>query len=381
MKKKILFLIPTLSGGGAEKALFTLVNSLNPEKYEIVVQTILSRGVYEEKLAEHVQLKSIVKLKNRILRKVESYLVQFVLSPKFVYRHLIKDNYDIEIAYLEGTPVKLLAASDNAKARKYTWVHIDLFNYYIGKKAFRNIQDNIECYKKYDKIFCVSEDVRAAFYQRFGYLDNVDVQYNILDDIYIREKSKEPLNISKGQYPILVSVGRLCHQKGFERLINVVYRLKKNGLKCELFILGEGEEKNKLQFLIKQYDLGEYVHLIGFMKNPYNYMKMADIFVCSSYAEGFSTVATEALILGKAIVTTECSGMKELLGNSDYGIITENSDEGLYNGIYSVLSSPQKIKYYSQRALDRSKIFTKENRICEYEHILDDSKPGGTNSE
>lgn len=371
MKKRVLFLIPTLSGGGAEKVLLTTVNSLNSDKYEIVVHTILNSGIYEDKLASNIELKSIVNFKNKILRKLAAYFIQFVLPASVVYRLYIKDDYDIEIAYLEGTPVKILAASDNNKAKKYTWVHIDLFNYYIGKKAFKNIQENIECYRKYDRIFCVSQDVRKAFYRRFGFIENVDVQYNVLDDSDIRDKSNEPLDIQKGNLPMLVSVGRLCHQKGFERLINVVFRLFQDGYKCELFILGEGEDKNKLETLIDNYGLKDYVHLVGFVENPYSYMGAADIFVCSSYAEGFSTVATEALILGKTIVTTECSGMKDLLGNSEYGVVTENSEEGLYNGIYSVLSSPQKIQYYSRCALERSKMFTKENRIREYECILD----------
>lgn len=370
--KKILFFIPTLTGGGAERVLVTAVNALNPSKYEIVVQTLVSSGIYQEQLNNNIKYRSIISSRNSFIQRVCAYFLQFVLPASLVYRMFVKDDYDVEIAFLEGFPVKLISASCCSGAKKYTWVHIDLYKYYIGKKVFRNWEHNRKCYEKFDKIMCVSRDVREAFYQRFGFMNNVEVQYNVLDDSNIQKRANEKVEFRKSDASAIVSIGRLCHQKGFDRLIRTTKRLFDAGVYFQLYILGDGEDRPQLEELIRKMALEEYVHMEGFCENPYKYINKADLFVCSSYAEGFSTVATEAIILGKPIVTTECAGMKDLLGDNEYGLIVENSEEGLFEGLYSMLSNESLIKYYSCKAKERSNEFSMDRRIKEYEKLLDE---------
>lgn len=112
-----------------------------------------------------------------------------------------------------------------------------------------------------------------------------------------------------------------------------------DGLDHDLWIVGDGEERSLLEAYIHENHLEASAKLLGFRENPYNLMYAADILVCSSIFEGFSTFVTEGLILGKPIITTDVSGMHELLGDSEYGLITANDDEAFYEGVKRMLTS------------------------------------------
>lgn len=370
--KKVLFFINTLSGGGAEKVLTTTVNHLDLSKYEITIYTLFDNGIYHKDLNSKINCKSLIRVGNKMFRNLFAYLFQFVIPAQWIYRCFVGDNYDVEIAYLEGFPTKLIAASNNKKSKKYAWVHIDLDKFYDSGRVFKNVKDNTNAYKKYDSVFCVSEDVRSGFYKRFGKLSNIYIQYNVVNDIDILQKSIEnnPFIDEKNNIK-LVAVGRLCEQKGFERLIRVAKKLISDGFDFELYILGEGEDKIKLEQLIDCNGLENIVRLVGFKKNPYKYISNSDIFVCSSFVEGYSTVVTEAIILGKAILTTDCTGMREILGDNKFGVIVENTEEGLYCGLKELLSSPDYLNYYSDKAKLRANDFSMKKRISEYEQIID----------
>lgn len=130
------------------------------------------------------------------------------------------------------------------------------------------------------------------------------------------------------------------------------------------------EEKNIKEY-IKENNLEKNIMLLGYQKNPYKYIKKSDIFVCSSRAEGYSTAVTEAVILDKPIVTTNCSGMEEILGKDNkYGLITKNTEEDLYEGIKKMLENKDIIKKYKQNIKERSKQFELEALIKEIEKIL-----------
>lgn len=371
--KKILFLINSLDGGGAERVLVELVNNLDCTKYEVVVQTIQQGGKFEKLLRSDVCRKSIAKTGSLHINKIISYFVQFILPPKMVYRIFVKDNYDVEIAFLEGFPVKVLAESNQRNVKKYTWVHTDLYNYYEHKKMFKTIKRNAEAYEKFDKIFCVSLDVRAAFFKRFCIRDNVYVQYNVVNNCAIKKMANEiPGDLYKRELGEikLVSVGRLVPQKGFDRLIRSVAALIRDGYSLYLEIIGEGPLEGELKNVIEELELTSKIKLLGFRQNPYPYMKDSDLFVCSSLAEGFSTVATEATILGVPIISTRVAGMNDLLGDNEYGLIVENDESSLKNGIKKVLDE-NLIGYYKELAEKRAHEFTLEKRIQEMNRLFD----------
>ena len=109
---------------------------------------------------------------------------------------------------------------------------------------------------------------------------------------------------------------------------------------------------------------------LGYQTNPYKYVAKCDLFVCASFAEGFSTAATEALIVGTPVCTTEVSGMREMLGDNEYGIITENDEEALYEGIKDLLDHPEKLAHYKEKAIERGKRFSTEETVKAVEEML-----------
>lgn len=372
--KKILFLIETMNGGGAERVLTDLVNNLDPQKYDITIQTIWNEGLYLNQLNSNIHHKSV--LKSKLSDRTSfflSILYFIILSPKWVYNKFIKDEYDIEIAFLEGISTKYIGASTNKKAKKYTWVHIDLFNFFYIKNIFFSTKKAKKCYCKFDKILCVSNTVKSNFYKRFGLKENVEVVYNVVDDQSIVEKAQQiPEDLSKdtdNRFK-MITIGRLTKQKGYDRLLRVHSKLIEDGFDYTLWIIGEGEDRGDLESIIKDKGIQDSTKLLGFKSNPYPYIKYCDLFVCSSLAEGFSTVATESTILGVPIVTTACSGMKELLGDSEYGLIVDNNELALYEGLKEILTNTSLYEHYKIKATERSSYFKKEKRICEIEKIL-----------
>ena len=222
-----------------------------------------------------------------------------------------------------------------------------------------------------DSIYCVSENVRESFVKKFGLADRVSVAYNILDEAAIRRKKDEPCTDIPHDRFLMVSVGSLIPRKGFGRLLDCCARLKAEGFAFRLLILGKGELETALHEAIRANHLEDTVQLLGFRTNPYPYIAAADLYVCPSYVEGFSTVVSEAVVLGVPILTTDSSGMKEILGESEYGLVTENSDEALYTGLHRMLAEPETYQHYQQKVKERASFFSLSRRLAEYEAILD----------
>ena len=143
MKKRILFLINTLNGGGAEKVLVDTVNNINPDKFDVTLCTLSDRGIYQNSLKEHVNYKSIDGIfKNKIIKKFFRLFIFRLLSDKYIYRLFIKDNYDVEIAFLEGKPTKILSYSNNSN--KIAWVHLDMWNFYNEMELINDLKIPLE---------------------------------------------------------------------------------------------------------------------------------------------------------------------------------------------------------------------------------------------
>ena len=370
--RKILFFINSLSGGGAEKVLVNMVNALSPTKYEISLFTLANEGIYQSEVNKNIKVCSLVKAKNPLIRKVLSWMILFVIPPKWTYQFYFHGKYDVEVAFLEGFPTKLLAASTSRTAKKLAWVHIDLINYDKNARIFKSAKEGRSAYDRFDAIYCVSDDVREKFNQKYGLAEKSFTQYNVVDDQQIIELSKEVIPFRRDPNRIeFVTVGRLVDQKGYDRLIEACSDLQQMKKKYHITIIGNGSDEQMLKKLVLEKNLSGTIDFVGFLSNPYPYIRQADCFLCSSRAEGFSTVATEALILGKPIVTTDCAGMKDLFGSEECGLIVENSTEGIRESILHVLEEPGCIRRYQLAVQHRRTKFTKNVRIEEMERILD----------
>ncbi len=364
---KILFFIDSLSNGGAEKVLRTLVNNMDQRKFSVTVQT-LEKVDPQEYLIPGIRYKAVNRCKTVWGKKLFHLWIRICAELKWLYPLYIKDDYDIEVAYLECGPTKILAGSTNEKARKLAWVHCDL----TKKEGIAAQTEKLKkYYSTYDKVICVSESVKDSFIQLFGDKPEAVVLYNVNDEEDIQKKA-QAFAVLKEDMPVMVAVGRLAEEKGFDRLINACSMLKQDGYRFQLQILGEGPDRRSLEKMIRLNNLEDRVQLMGFQTNPYPYMQAADLIVCSSRYEGFSTVVTEALILGKPVVTTPCSGMDELLGDNEFGLIAEDSVEGIYLGMSQMLGNAELRVQYAQKAAIRGKNFSKEKLVKQTEQFFED---------
>ncbi len=362
MPIKILFFIESIDGGGAEKVLRNLVNNMNQTKFDITVQTVWPCDG-RKYLADGIKYKSVYSANTPANHK--RFRFDSVLGTGYLFH--VKKNYDIEIAYLECGTTKFLASSTNRSALKLAWIHCDIKKRIcdeINKQRTENV------YKKYDRLVCVSKDVEKSVADVFGNEFTMSVIHNVVDDKEIKEKAMSPLpDVANKRKMTLVSIGRLTYQKNFLRLLKVHKKLSPE-YDYDLWILGEGDERETLEKYISDNNLQESVKLLGFCANPYPYINIADLLVCSSLYEGISTFITEGLILGKPIVTTDCTGMRELLGDSEYGLITEMSDDGLYEGMKKMLSDEKLRKHYEEQAKIRGKDFSTETLCRRNEEFL-----------
>ena len=125
--------------------------------------------------------------------------------------------------------------------------------------------------------------------------------------------------------------------------------------------------------MIEENNIVDSWTFVGFKSNPYKYVKNADLYVCSSRKEGFSTAVTEALIVGTPVVSTNCSGATELLGyNNEYGIVTENNEEALYEGIKKMISDKKVFDYYKKQAKTRGNKFSTSETVKAVEEMLEE---------
>ena len=354
MKIKILFFIETLSGGGAEKVLCDLVNAMDRSKFDITVQT-LWKAEAEKYLDPDIRYRYCYAAHSRL----NDYRSRLEAALGLTYRLHIRDDYDLEVAYLECGATKVIAGSTNQKAKKIAWVHCDLELKIPDPTAFA--KKAAGWYRKFDRVVCVSQNVKESFDRLFGIPEKTKVLYNTVDDASIREKAEAEPQVRpdrKEQRLTVVTLGRLTPQKGYDRLVRIHKRLIEEGLRCNLWILGDGEDRPVLEAYIADNGLSDSVKLFGFCANPYPFLKAADLLVCSSRYEGYSTFVTEGLILGKPVVTTDCTGMRELLGNSEYGLITENSEEALLKGMRQLLRDDALRERFAARAAVRGRDFS-----------------------
>ena len=269
----------------------------------------------------------------------------------------IKGDYDIEVAYLECGATKIMAASTNKQAKKAAWVHCDLELKSEDPAAFS--RKAAKWYRSFDRVVCVSQNVKDSFDRMFGASEKSLVLYNTIDDAEIRNQANMTLpEMPPKRKTTVVTVGRLTHQKGYDRLLIIHKLLVHMGFDYDLWILGEGEDREKLEGYIMENQLSDSVKLFGYCANPYPYIRDADLLVCSSRYEGFSTFVTEGIILGKPVVTTDCTGMREMLGDSKYGLIVDNTEDALLAGMRKMLNDRALCQKYAECAAKRGLDFS-----------------------
>lgn len=370
MKKKLIFLIPTLKHGGAEKVLVNLVNNLDPQKYDISVQTIFNVGVHRDALKPHIHYRAWLKKEFR----GNNRLFQ-LFTPGALWKRMVKGRYDVAVSYLEGPTNRILSGCSDPRTKRVAWIHTAMDTEKLFSVGFRSTKEAASIYPEFDRVIAVSQKVKDCFLEHLDTPCTVDVLYNTNETEQIREKALLPMEDT--WFPedevTVCSTGKLIKIKGFDRLLNVHKRLLSEGIIHKICILGIGEEQKALEREIAQYGVQDSFLLLGYQDNPYKYVSRCDLYVCSSHREGFSTAVTEALVVGTPVVSTDCSGARELLGEkNEYGIVVENSEEGIYQGMKKMLADPALLAHYKEKAKERGSFFSREQTVKAVEEMLDE---------
>lgn len=370
MKKKILFIYGQLNGGGAERVLLDLLRNFDYSRYDVDLCQIVGGGVLRDEVPSQV---SVIELWSNYTL---SYKLAIRLSDKFGWNFMFKQRlkkkltkqYDVEISFLEGFPLKIHAMMNTA-AKKITWVHCDLYQFHYTASQFRSGEE-LAAYNKMDTVVCVADDTLKAFDKRFPQCKAERIRiYNPIDVDKIISMGEE-FSLEKNERFTVVTVGRLTRQKKMDRVIRVARRFKSEGLNVNFQILGDGELMEALQQQCRDLDVEDRVQFLGFKKNPFPYVKNADVmFSCSGY-EGFCLVICEAMCLGVPVVSTKTAGPIEILDNDKYGLLTEHDDESMFQAVKRLMSDAALRKHYVDRGRERVEKFRPNVVINEIEQLL-----------
>ena len=272
--------------------------------------------------------------------------------------------YDVAVGYLGGESTYYIVDKVNAK-RKIHWVHNDYRTSGMPKKY------DLKLFPKVDAVVTISEECLEILKEEFPqFQDKFYCIENITSSAVIKARAKEFIPEEyKGCENIILSVGRLSEQKGFDMAISAASKLKKKGIKFKWFIIGSGPLKDKLNDQIEKENVKDYVELLGTKSNPYPYIKNCDIFVQPSRYEGKSVVIDEAKILAKPIVATAYPTVKDQIQNDNEGIIVELNVDGIVNGIV-VLCSDNVKKQQIVAYLEKQE-YGNQNEVKKYINLIE----------
>lgn len=375
-KKKVLILNHGLHISGVSRTLVNFANALVNHGYDVTIKIEINNFTLQSELDPRVKcslfleephvfgvrVKGFLRFYNKSLPKILKY------PAKKQYELIVKDDYDIELAFNRGAAAKIISGSTNSKSKKLVWVHSDYMRNDNPLAGFESLEDAQNGYAQFDKIVCVSEQAEKAFSEKFGEGYPLVTRYNIMDVDRIREMSQAEV-VTKNEFTI-VSVGRLCEAKNYFMLMDAVSILNQRRRKLQCCIVGDGNLKEELINYKESLNLNN-VTFTGAKQNPYPYMKAADLYVSSSIYEGLSTTTIEALILGLPCVVTDCTGMKNILGeNGEYGKIVPINAEALADAIEKMMvDSDFRIKYQT-KAKERAMYFDPEKAFKNIEELF-----------
>ena len=359
-KLKICFGITKLGIGGAERVLVDVANELSNE-YDITIFSIYGGGELEKELNSKIKKISIFKkeIKNKFIP------IYVLICGKHIYNKYLRENFDVDIAFLEGPITRIFAYNGNK--RKIAWIHNDISEVF-GKDKKAEIKRKIDkfFYKKYDQIIFVSEQNKKAFENVYGDISKRKIIYNYINKDRVlkcaedKAKGKDFCRPSNKRINEIIQkdsdfeknfivVSRLVEQKAIDRLIRVHKKLIDEGLKHKIYVIGNGEEKENLLNLVEELNINDSFIFLGQIENPYPYIKKADFFALLSYFEGYGMVLEEAKILNKPILVTNTAAA-EAVKDYDKKLVIENNEEAIFESLKKVILG--ECKFLEEKSLD-----------------------------
>jgi len=359
-KHKILFILPSLRGGGAERVVLNIIRGLNQDKFEIELVALDGEGEYLDLIPENIKFFNLKKKRTRysifrIVKVINSEKPKIILSSAGQVAILLYFARKL----LRYKPIIVNRSSTFQSQVKANKVIKMLFHL-----AFRNS----------DYVIVTTEGMKNDLVENYNVRkDKIRVMYNPIDLENI-ESLKKGLIEDKyfSERPVILGCGRIEKEKGFSHSIKAFSTIVKRYPKAKLLILGQGSKKGELEKLAMNLGIRDKVIFLNFRKNPFKYMANADVFVLSSLREGLPNVLLEAMACGTPVVSANCkSGPSEILENDKYGILVPVADsEALANGILKLLGDHNLRMQYSKKALEKVKEFDSKKIAKVYENFF-----------
>ena len=386
VKKKVLFITPSLCQGGLEHSLITMLTLLDENKYDMYLYTygddlsllpLVPRYVHfkNDLLNKHYQRNakaislwtgetffSKVGKKERAERYTEKRK-DFIHKQKVnqinkAYRNC---NFDVVVGNSIGMTSEM-AAVVNAKKRFVVYhssldIHHDLM---------------AELFSSFDKIVAVNDGVKDMLNNNYDNLsEKIVVIYNYVDANIILEKANESVDFTlTTSKTILVTCGRISKEKGFDLAVDAAESLKKRGVSFHWFFVGDGADREKIESRITEKSLDNKITITGYKDNPFPYISSSDIYVQPSYEEAQPLVLLETMVLGKPIVSTNTVGGKLILENGKKGVLTDFSGEALADGISTLIQNPEKRESFSNVYCVNENVKEREIYLKKWDELL-----------
>jgi glycosyltransferase involved in cell wall biosynthesis len=356
-RKRILFLLPSLTGGGAERVFTTLLRHLDRSRFEPHLALLQAQGAYMRDIPQDVPIQDLNVSRVRyalpkILRMIWNMRPQTVLA---TMGHLnialiaAKPFFppETKLVVREAVIPSALFREENKNIRLWGWL-------------YRNF------YKRADRVVCLSDSMVSDLVENLGIPREKLVRiYNPVDTEKVREIAQIGSNPFNGSGPHLVAAGRVCRQKGFDLLIEAMPAVLRRFPDAQLMILGEGPLEAELKEQARNLGLQEKVYFLGFQANPWLYLKHADAFILPSRYEGLPNVLLEALALGTPVVVSDCPGgireIRDSVGNM--AVVPPENPSALAEAIIAVCGNPAP----SIESLGR---FDLQQVVAEYSNIF-----------
>jgi glycosyltransferase involved in cell wall biosynthesis len=323
-KRTVCFVLPSLNGGGAERAAVQVLNALDAGKWRRIMYLFHREGPYLDAVDPSIELVAGTAASRvqrwrelrRFLRRTRPDLVVSFLSYFTVLSAAFAARSGARVVFNQQTPMSAFLEDTDYRWRQ-PW----------HRRAFAIV--TAIGYRLADAIVATSDGVARDLVDQFGVkADRIRVLHNPVDVAAVTRAAAEPLDAAHERlwaHPVIVAAGRLAHAKNYPLLIDAVAALRERVPAC-LFILGAGDLEADLRARVAERRLGDAVVFAGFQANPWKYFARADAFALTSRYEGFGNVLVEAMACGLPVVATASPGTREIVTDGVDGLLVDRHD-------------------------------------------------------
>jgi glycosyltransferase involved in cell wall biosynthesis len=372
-RAKVFFFVPSLAGGGAERVMVDMLRYIDKRKIEPVLLLLYpyEDSPYREDLPDDIDVIVVGRKSDSLFDKIR----QIAAFLKTVF----EEKPQLILSMLTHANIMAILSGMLFKKRVIVCEHNTLGKV-VRTKEGKNIlgfpvSPMVKILYRYaGRIITVSNGIRENLIEEFhSPSDKIKIIYNPVDMPRIAKLSEaQPEHpFLRSSVPVIISIGRLVPQKGFDILIKAFGRVVSE-TDARLIIMGEGPERGPLEKITGDLGLSDRVSFIGFQHNPYAFLARADLYVLSSRYEGLPVSLLEAMACGVPVIAADCqSGPCEILRNGEHGILVPVGDvEGLSEAILRLLRNRELRETLSKSGMQRINDFSAEKVVKEYEDTI-----------